>query len=175
MKYYKTRCVTLEFEYQRREKPVVQLTITAIEPRDSATSYKPTTFLHPVIVDLCIDPHLLEGMVRHFKNLCFTQSGQYIDRAQSSYHAVIRRDNYREKANIEPIFAALGMDIFEIQANTSEKVRAACLAIQYGFNGQVFYLQAPCSVQFSDRFKANFMVITEAEYVALLPIELLNE
>lgn len=172
MKYYKTRRVKMTFQYERREKPVVQLTITAKDAKDGA---KPKTLLQPVTVDLCSDTHLLEGMVQHFKSLCFARSGHYIDRFQSADSVLTKRSDCApdrsEQIALEPIFAALGMDIFEIKASPVEKVRATCTAIHYGFNGDTFYLQAPRSVKFSDRFQENFIVITKAEYGDLMPID----
>ena len=175
MKYYKTRRVKMTFQYERREKPVVQLTITAIDAEDAKDADKPTRLLQPVTVDLCSDTHLLEGMVQHFKNLCFSRSGHYIDRFQSADSVLTKRrdcaPDRSEQIALEPIFAALGMDIFEIKASPTEIVRATCTAIHYGFNGDTFYLQAPCSVKFSDRFHENFIAITEAEYSDLMPID----
>ena len=169
-KYYKTRAVTLDFVYKRTEKTIVEMTISALEPETRFP--ESATFTQPVIVDLCIDTHLQKGMIDQFKNHNWSQTGHYIDRFQTPAYTPITRnyssDILEEKANLEPIFAALGVDEFEIIASNTEIVRALCNEIRYGFNGRVFYLQAPDTITFSPCFQLHFFEISEAEYWQLL-------
>lgn len=171
-KYYKTRAVTLDFAHKREQKTIVEVTITAVEPERS--SQKPTTFIQPVIVNLCIDTHLLKGMVQRFKNLSFSQTGHYIDRFQAPTCAYISRlhssEICTEKANIDPLFDALGLNEFEITASSTEIIRATCNEIRYGFNGCHFYLQAPDTVTFSPRFHLHFFETSQADYYSLLDL-----
>lgn len=170
-KYYKTRAVTLDFVYKRTEKTIVEVTISALD--EPAIKFPDSaTFTQPIIVDLCIDTHLLKGMVDRFKNLNWSQTEHYIDRFQTPACAQITRnfssDILEEKANLEPIFAALGVDEFEIIASNTEIVRALCNEIRYGFNGSAFYLQAPDRISFSPYFQLHFFEISQAEYWQLL-------
>lgn len=169
-KYYKTRAVTLDFAHKREQKTIVEVTITAVEPKVGLPS--PTTFIQSVIVNLCIDTHLLQGMVQQFKNLSFSQAGHYIDCFQSPTCAYLSRPHSSEicteKANIDPLFNALGLDEFEITASSTEIIRATCNEIRYGFNGHHFYLQAPDTVTFSPRFHLHFFETSQADYWRLL-------
>lgn len=174
-KYYKTRRVELSFQYLQGNKPIVQLTITAANPERLLHSAECATLRQPIIVDLCCDNGLLEGLIQHLKTLSISQSGHYIDPFQSADTALITRgppfSTYTETTNLEPIFTAMGMDKFEIMATSVDTIRAACNEIQYGFNGSVFYLKAPAIVQFPAQFTANFIEITQSEYQLLLAVE----
>lgn len=163
-KYYKTHPMKITFACQEINMPIVQLTLTIDGPVHSI-HYRP-----PIVVRLCNDTHLFTDMMQRFEKLFSIKLNRYIDVYQQSnknikygHHAKLT-----EEMSLEPIFTALGMDMFEIKMCSRHAIRAACLAIQYGFNGRVFYLQAPDVVEFSDAFADNFMEITRDEYILLI-------
>lgn len=164
-KYYRTGCVKVRFKPHPSEKSIIQLTILSNEIASDQS----------VVVHLCTDPALLKETVDYLISLGMTQSDQYLSEYEplNIYH-ILR--NYHEptpaeKVNLEPVFAALGMDLFEIMLMSSTSIRAACKAIKYGFNGTIFYLQSPDIVRFTQNFYTHFIEITESEYqiAALTP------
>ncbi len=154
----------ITFAYQGINMPMVQLTLTPDEPV-SDIHYRP-----PIVVQLCNDTHIFTDMMQRFESLFSIKLNRYIDIYQQS-NKNIRYGNHAkltEELSLEPIFTALGMDMFEIKMCSTQAIRTACLAIQYGFNGRVFYLQAPDIVEFPDAFTANFMEINKTDYFSLL-------
>ncbi len=154
----------IAFSYQEMNMPRVRLTLTPDGPA-SDIHYQP-----PIVVELCNDTRLFADMMKHFEKLFSIPLNRYIDIYQQS-NRNIKYDlhtDITEAMSLEPIFTALGMDMFEIKMCSPATIRAACCTIKYGFNGTVFYLEAPDIVKFSAAFSTNFIEITHYEYRLLI-------
>ncbi len=154
----------IAFAYQEINMPRVQLTLTPDRPFNDI-HYQP-----PIVVQLCNDTHLFTDMMQRFERLFSIKLNRYIDIYQQSNRNIKydQRTDITEAMSLEPIFTALGMDMFEIKMGSTQAIRTACCAIKYGFNGTVFYLEAPDVVEFPAAFTANFIEIAHNEYTLLM-------
>lgn len=120
-KYYKTHPMKITFACQEINMPIVQLTLTIDGPADSI-HYCP-----PIVVQLCNDTHLFSDMMQRFEKLFRIKLHCYIDVCQQSNKNIKydHRAKLTEKISLEPIFTALGMDMFEIKVCSSHAIRAA--------------------------------------------------
>ena len=120
-KYYKTRPMKITFAYQGINMPMVQLTLTPDEPV-SDIHYRP-----PIVVQLCNDTHIFTDMMQRFESLFSIKLNRYIDIYQQSNRNINYdlRTNINEAMSLEPIFTALGMDMFEIKMGSTQAIRTA--------------------------------------------------